>query len=85
VVPYECMCDFNPELWTTFWTSAIYFVTEDSTPTIIREGGERMTRDKAEVCYAVEGGSKSCHKISSVQCPDLLLDHARCRLPSDWP
>ena len=42
------MWDFRPEEETTFWTAATYFVTEDSTPTIVcqgRCGGEGGTWD----------------------------------------
>lgn len=44
------MCDFSPEDWTTFWTSAIYFVTDASTATTVnRVTDERLlgTRQKS--------------------------------------
>jgi hypothetical protein len=31
------MCDFRPEDATTFWTAAMYCVTEGSTPTAFLE------------------------------------------------
>ena len=46
------MCDFSPEDWTTFWTSAIYFVTDASTATIVNrvsDGWLLGTRQKSAI------------------------------------
>lgn len=65
VVPYECIWDLRPEEETTFWTAATYFVTEDSTPTVVRLGMERggdLGLDRSLLCSGGLCGRRPCRK-----------------------
>lgn len=93
MVPYECMHDFNPEDCTTFWTSAMYFVTDGSTPTTVREGEKRGrlgTRQKSAMQWRdVRSAAMRFSSVDSIDLrPDQRKDGAALRVrgePCDWP